>query len=53
MIIVKIIGKKYSKEELQENSKLIRKWFVIQCKMKKDLSEKYYNISENDDIENQ
>ena len=53
MIVVKIIGKRYSKEELQENSILIRKWFVIRCRTKKEFSEKYYNISENNDIENQ
>ena len=53
MIIVKIIGKQYRKDELQENSMLIRKWFVVQCKMKKEFSEKHYDISENNDIENQ
>ena len=53
MIVVKIIGKQYKKEELQENSVLIRKWFVIQCKKKKEFSEKYYDIYENNDIEKQ
>ena len=53
MIVVKIIGKQYKKEELQENSVLIRKWFVIQCKKKKEFSEKHYDIYENNDIEKQ
>ena len=53
MIVVKLVGKKYNEEELQENSIIIRKWFILQCRKKKKFSEKYYDILENNDIENQ
>ena len=53
MIIVKIIGKQYNKNELQENSVKIRKWFAIQCMNNKVFNDKYYEFSENDDIEKQ
>ena len=51
MIVVKIIGKTYKKEELQENSVKIRKWFALQCLNKQEFKQKYYEISDNDEIE--
>ena len=51
MIVVKLVGEKYDKGKLQENSIRIRKWFAIQCIEKKNLDLKYYEISENDDID--
>ena len=46
MKIVKIIGKKYDVRELEENSKIIRKWFVIKQLKKEELVEKYYEIKD-------
>ena len=53
MIVVKLIGKKYNENEIQENSVKIRKWFILQCRAKKTFSEKYYAIPENNNIEKQ
>ena len=53
MLIVKLVGKKYDKEELQENSIKVRKWFAIKCIQKETLDKKHYEISENDNIEKQ
>ena len=51
MIIVKIVGKIYKKEELQENSVKIRKWFALQCMNKQELNQKYYEISDVEKLE--
>lgn len=51
MIVVKLVGKNYKKEEIQMNSIKVRKWFAIQCINNKKFENKYYEISENDEIE--
>ena len=53
MIIVKIKGEKYDSEKLQENSVKVRKWFAIKCIQNYEFKEKYYEISENNKIEEQ
>ena len=53
MLIVKLIGVKYDKKKLQENSVKIRKWFATECMKNNDFGKKYYEINENDDIENE
>ena len=53
MLIVKIVGKKYSKEELQENSIIIRKWFAVRCIENITFDEKYYEINEVSQLEQQ
>ena len=51
MKIVKIIGKKYSPDELETNSKIIRKWLSIAQIKKKDISDKYHQIEDIEAIE--
>ena len=51
MIVVKLVDKCYKKDEIQMNSVKIRKWFAIQCINNKCFENKYYEISENDEIE--
>ena len=51
MIVVKLVGKCYKKDEIQMNSVKVRKWFAIQCINNKCFENKYYEISENDEIE--
>ena len=51
MIVVKIVGKTYKKDELQTNSIIVRKWFATQCINKKEFNQKYHVISEDDAIE--
>ena len=53
MIVIKLIGEKYDKNKLQENSVKIRKWFAMECINKNEIKGKYHEISENNDIENQ
>ena len=53
MLIIKLIGEKYDKDKLQENSVKVRKWFVVNCINKTKFENKYFEISENDDIEKQ
>ena len=50
MRIVKLIGKKYDAEKLEENSKIVRKWLVIKQINKEELTEKYYDINDCDEI---
>ena len=46
MIIVKLIGKRYEVEELEENSKVVRKWLIIKKLKKEKIDEKYYTIQD-------
>lgn len=50
MRIVKLIGKKYDAEKLEENSKIVRKWLVIKQINKEELTRKYYDIEDCDKI---
>jgi len=51
MIVVKLVGKSYKKDEIQMNSIKVRKWFAIQCIKNMSFENKYYEISEKDEIE--
>ena len=51
MIVVKIKGKSYKKEERESNSKIIRKWFINGCIENKAFSEKYYCIENVEEVE--
>ena len=42
MLIIKLIGEKYDKKKLQENSVKIRKWFAIECMKNNNFEKKYY-----------
>ena len=44
MIVVKIKGLEYVESEREQNSKIIRKWFINRCIANKDFDEKYYCI---------
>lgn len=46
MIIVKLIGKRYDVDELEENSKVVRKWLVLKKLKKEKINEKYYAIQD-------
>ena len=46
MKVVKLIGKRYEVNELEENSKIVRKWLVIKKLKKETLDEKYYTIED-------
>ena len=51
MIVVKLVGKEYRKDEIQKNSIRVRKWFAIQCIKNMSFENKYYEIPENEEIE--
>ena len=51
MKVIKIIGKKYSPDELETNSKIIRKWLSIAQIKKTDISGKYHQIMNTDAVE--
>ena len=51
MKVIKIIGKKYSPDELEANSKIIRKWLSIAQIKKKDISDKYHQIMDTAAVE--
>lgn len=53
MLVIKILGKQYDKNELQENSIIIRKWFAIRCIEKLTFTDKYYEIKEINKVEKQ
>ena len=51
MKVIKIIGKKYRKEEVEENALIVKKWYIIQQIKKNDLQGKYHeikNVEENE-----
>ena len=50
MIVVKIKGKKYVEEEREQNSKIIRKWFINRCIAKTKFEEKYYCIEDVNEV---
>ena len=51
MKIIKIVGKEYSPEEIETNSKIIRKWISIAQIQKKDINEKYHQINNIEEVE--
>ena len=51
MKVIKIIGKKYDRNELEINSKIIRKWLSVAQIMKKDISDKYHQIMNIEEVE--
>ena len=48
MIVVKLRGKSYDPNRLEENSKIVRKWFVIKQIQKKEIQGKYHVIEDCD-----
>ena len=53
MKVIKIVGKKYDKKEVEENAKIVKKWYVVQQVKKNDLKGKYHEIGNTDAIENE
>ena len=53
MKVVKIVGKSYDKDEVEQNAKIVKKWFVIQQVKNCTFKEKYYRIERVEDIENE
>lgn len=51
MKVVKLVGKSYNKNELEENSKIVRKWLVIKQLKKEELIGKYHVIEDCNEIE--
>ena len=51
MKIIKIIGKKYSQNEIETNSKIVRKWLSSAQILKKDISGKYHEIENVEETE--
>ena len=50
MKVVKLIGKKYEEAELEENSKIVRKWLIIKQLRKEELVGKHHNIENCDKV---
>lgn len=50
MKVVKLIGKNYEVNELEENSKIVRKWLVIKKLKKEEIRGKYHNIENFEEI---
>ena len=51
MKVIKIIGKKYDKKEIETNAKLVKKWYVIQQINKADLKGKHHEIKNIEGLE--
>ena len=51
MIVVKLKNVKYKTEEREQNSKIIRKWFINMCIMNNEFKEKYYCIEDIQEVE--
>ena len=51
MKVIKLVGKEYRKDEVAKNALIVKKWFVIQQIGKKDMSNKYHNISVPENVE--
>ena len=52
MIVIKIQGKSYDPNEIERNSKIIRKWFVLKQLNKEEIIGKYHTIENCTEIEN-
>ena len=50
MKIVKLIGKKYEVDKLEENSKVVRKWLIIKKLKQESLVDKYYTIQNEEEV---
>ena len=44
MIVIKLLGKSYDPSELEANSKIVRKWYVIKQVQKTEIIGKYHVI---------
>ena len=51
MKVIKIVGKEYVPEENEKNSRIIRKWISVAQILKKDISEKYHQINNIEEVE--
>ena len=50
MKVVKLVGKKYEIGELEENSKVVRKWLVVKKLQKEEITGKYHEIKNGDEV---
>ena len=46
MKVIKLVGKKYDEKELEHNSKIVRKWFIIKQVNKENIEGKYHAIDD-------
>ena len=53
MIVVKIQGKLYKPDEIERNSKIVRKWFILKQINKEEIIGKYHTIENCTKIEEQ
>ena len=51
MKIIKIKGKVYCKEEVENNAKIVKKWFVIKQISNCTFEDKYYCIEDTEELE--
>ena len=51
MKVIKLLGKKYDVTELEQNSKIVRKWYVIKQINKENIDGKYHVIENHQLIE--
>ena len=51
MIVVKLLGKVYAPNSLEENSKIVRKWYVLKQIRKEKIEGKYHVIKNCSQIE--
>ena len=53
MKVVKLLGKVYNEDELEQNSKIVRKWFIIRQIKKEPINGKYHTIEDCTKINNE
>ena len=51
MKVIKIIGKVYSPDEIEINSRIVRKWLSAAQILKKNISGKYHEINDIEEVE--
>ena len=52
MKVVKLVGKDYEIGELEENSKIVRKWLVVKKLQKEEIKGKYHEIKNCEEVTN-
>ena len=51
MKVIKIIGKEYSPDEIEINSRIVRKWISAAQILKKNIDDKYHVINDIEKVE--
>ena len=51
MLVVKILGKRYDKNELEQNSIIVRKWFICKQLEKEEIVGKHHVITDIPEVE--